>query len=109
MASVAVWLRKSHAGRVRGSVRGCLRSPAKQSRRPCSGQCEERRKAQQDGAFGVSQLGQTYRVDWTESLSPTAWQAATDNVPGTGYDIGVPDTGMLLETQRFYRTVILLP
>jgi hypothetical protein len=53
--------------------------------------------------------GQTYRVEKTDSLRPTSWSAITDNVPGTGYSIPIPDTGVPLRTQCFYRALILPP
>ena len=56
-----------------------------------------------------SQIGQTYRVEWTVRLSPTSWQTVTDNVPGTGYSISIQDTNASLQTQRFYRALILPP
>jgi hypothetical protein len=56
-----------------------------------------------------SQVGQTYRVQWTESLSPAAWQTVTDNVPGTGYALSIPDPSASGQTQRFYRALILPP
>jgi hypothetical protein len=56
-----------------------------------------------------SQIGQTYQVEWTESLSPTAWQAITNDVPGTGYAISILDANASLQRQRFYRALILPP
>jgi hypothetical protein len=56
-----------------------------------------------------SQVGQTYRVERSESLSPAAWSSVADNVPGTGASIQVPDTAVSLQAQRFYRVVILSP
>jgi len=56
-----------------------------------------------------SQLGQTYRVEWTDSLSPASWLAVADNLPGTGDAISVPDPGVATQTQRFYRALILPP
>jgi hypothetical protein len=56
-----------------------------------------------------SQIGQTYRVEWTGSLSPASWQTVTDIVPGTGYSISIQDTNASLQTQRFYRALILPP
>jgi hypothetical protein len=56
-----------------------------------------------------SQVGQTYRVERSESLSPASWLPVADNVPGTGAPIQVTDTGMSLQAQRFYRVVILSP
>ena len=56
-----------------------------------------------------SQIGQTYRVERSVSLSPAAWTPVADNVPGTAGAIQIPDTGALLQAQRFYRAVILPP
>ena len=56
-----------------------------------------------------SQVGQTYRVERSESLSPAAWSSVADNMPGTGASIQVPDTAVSLQAQRFYRVVILSP
>jgi hypothetical protein len=55
------------------------------------------------------QVGQTYRVERSESLSPAAWSPVADNVPGTAAPIQVTDTRVSLEGQRFYRVVVLLP
>ena len=52
-----------------------------------------------------SLIGQTYRVERSDSLSPTAWQTVADNVPGTGDAIPIPDTGVSLQMQRFYRVL----
>ena len=51
-----------------------------------------------------SAAGQTYRVERSDSLSPTAWSAVADNVPGTGSAILILDSAMPLQMQRFYRT-----
>jgi hypothetical protein len=56
-----------------------------------------------------SQVGQTYRVERSPSLNPASWSPVTDNVAGTGAAIQIPDTGMSLQAQRFYRVVILPP
>jgi hypothetical protein len=56
-----------------------------------------------------SLIGQTYRVEATDSLSPAAWQTLADNLPGTGDAIPFADTGVSLQTQRFYRVLILPP
>ena len=65
-----------------------------------------------NGSFTIgfpSQIGQTYRVEWTASLKPTSWSAVASNVPGTGAAIMISDPGASLQPQRFYRTVILSP
>ncbi len=65
-----------------------------------------------NGPFAItfpSQIGQTYRVERTDSLSPTDWSTVADNVPGTGNTILIPDPGVWLQTQRFYRVVLLFP
>jgi len=56
-----------------------------------------------------SQAGQTYRLERSASLSPATWTPVADNVPGTGAAIQIPDTGMSLQPQRYYRAVILSP
>jgi hypothetical protein len=56
-----------------------------------------------------SQLGQTYRVERSESLSPASWSSIADNVPGTGAPIQITDTSVSLQAQRFYRVVTLSP
>jgi hypothetical protein len=56
-----------------------------------------------------SQVGQTYEVERSPSLSPAAWSSVTNNVPGTGAPIQIPDTGGSLQAQRFYRVVVLSP
>ena len=56
-----------------------------------------------------SLIGQTYRVERSDSLSPTAWQTVADNVPGTGGAIPIPDIGVSLQMQQFYRVLILPP
>ena len=56
-----------------------------------------------------SQVGQTYRVERSNSLSPPAWQTVADNVPGTGDPIPITDTGVSLQTRRFYRVLLLPP
>ena len=55
------------------------------------------------------QVGQTYRVERSESLSPAAWSPVADNVPGTGIPIQVADIRVSPQGQRFYRVVILAP
>ena len=56
-----------------------------------------------------SQLGQTYRVERSDSLSPAAWSPVADNVRASNGLIQISDTGVSLQTQRFYRVVILAP
>jgi len=56
-----------------------------------------------------SQLGQTYELERSASLSPASWSPVTNNVPGTGAVIQIPDAGMSLRAQRYYRAVILSP
>ena len=56
-----------------------------------------------------SLVGQTYRVERTDSLVPLAWQIVADNLPGTGSPIPVPDTEASSQAQRFYRVLILSP
>jgi hypothetical protein len=65
-----------------------------------------------NGAFVISfpsQLGQTYRVEWTASLSPSVWQTVADNVPGTRYPLSITDPSAPPPSQRFYRVTILPP
>jgi hypothetical protein len=54
-----------------------------------------------------SQIGQRYRVERSDSLSPENWQTVSNNIPGTGGLILINDPD--LATQGFYRTVILSP
>ena len=56
-----------------------------------------------------SQVGQTYRVERSASLSPAAWAPVADHEPGTGAAIQIPDPGVSPHAQRFYRVVILSP
>ena len=56
-----------------------------------------------------SQVGQTYRVERSASLSPASWFPVADNVPGTSATIQISDTGLPLQAQRYYRAVILSP
>jgi hypothetical protein len=56
-----------------------------------------------------TQLGQTYRVERTDSLSPTAWQPLALDLSGTGYPISILDPSPSLQSQRFYRALILPP
>jgi hypothetical protein len=65
-----------------------------------------------NGTFSVgfpSQIGQTYRVERTDSLSPTDWQVVSNNIPGTGGTIQIPDSSSGSSPQRFYRVVIQVP
>jgi len=64
------------------------------------------------GNFAVSfpsQIGQTYRVERTDSLSPVNWQTVSNNILGTGGTIQIPDATANTSSQRFYRTIILTP
>jgi hypothetical protein len=54
-----------------------------------------------------SQIGQRYRVERSDSLSPVNWQTVSNNIPGTGGLILINDPDVA--TQGFYRTVILPP
>jgi hypothetical protein len=56
-----------------------------------------------------SQVGQTYRLERSESLTPASWSPVADNVPGTGALMQIPDADVSRQTQRFYRVVILSP
>jgi hypothetical protein len=64
------------------------------------------------GNFAVSfpsQIGQTYRVERTDSLSPANWQTVSDNIPGTGGQVQVTDALSGQPRQQFYRIMILSP
>jgi hypothetical protein len=64
------------------------------------------------GNFAISfpsQIGQTYRVERSDSLSPANWQTVSNNIPGTGGLIQIPDATSGSSAQRFYRTIILSP
>lgn len=56
-----------------------------------------------------SQVGQTYRVERTDSLSPPDWVPVADHLVGTGDLIQITNSGPSLRTQQFYRVVILPP
>jgi hypothetical protein len=56
-----------------------------------------------------SQVGQTYRVERSESLSPASWSPVADNVPGTDAPIQISDSDVSLQAQRFYLVIILPP
>jgi hypothetical protein len=56
-----------------------------------------------------SLIGQTYRVERTDSLSPASWSTVADNLAGTGDAIPITDPGASLQTQRFYRVRLLPP
>jgi hypothetical protein len=51
-------------------------------------------------------VGKQYRVDFTDSLSPSVWQTLT-TVPGTGGSVTIPDTTDPKPPQRFYKIVVL--
>ena len=64
------------------------------------------------GSFVItfsSLIGQTYRVERSDSLSPATWHTVADNVPGTGDPIPIADTAASLQMQRFYRVLLLPP
>lgn len=56
-----------------------------------------------------SYLGQIYRIERSDSLSPAVWTPVADGVVGTGGTIQIPDTTAPLPAQRFYRLVLLPP
>jgi hypothetical protein len=56
-----------------------------------------------------SQLGQTYRVERTETLNPPSWVSVADNVAGSGAILTVPDPAQPGRSQRFYRVLTLAP
>jgi len=56
-----------------------------------------------------SQVGQTYRVERSASLSPPAWSPVADNVPGTDAPIQISEPDVSHQEQRFYRVVLLSP
>jgi hypothetical protein len=64
------------------------------------------------GSFAInfpSHLGQTYRVERTDSLNPANWQTVSNNIPGTGGPLQILDPGAGTSASRFYRSVILPP
>jgi hypothetical protein len=64
------------------------------------------------GSFAISfpsQIGQTYRVERTDSLNPVNWQTVSNNIPGTGSPLQILDTSAGASASRFYRSVILPP
>jgi hypothetical protein len=56
-----------------------------------------------------SLVGQTYRVQRSDSLSPAFWSTVADGVAGTGDAISIADPGVSLQRQRFYRVLLLAP
>jgi hypothetical protein len=48
-----------------------------------------------------------YSAEWCDSLLTTNWQILTNNLPGTGIGLSVPDTG--LSGGRFYRLKVFIP
>ncbi|MEI6076310.1 MAG: glycoside hydrolase family 44 protein [Verrucomicrobiota bacterium] len=56
-----------------------------------------------------SELGQTYRIERTDSLAPANWQSVSNNIPGTGAPIKIAENFLLQSAQRFYRVLILPP
>jgi autotransporter-associated beta strand protein len=57
----------------------------------------------------ASEIGQTYRIERSDSLAPANWQPVSNNIPGTGSVIQIPDSGTAGVPQRFYRMIILSP
>ena len=57
----------------------------------------------------LSLIGQTYRLEWSDSLNPPSWSVVADSVPGTGNTLSITDPGLFLQAQRFYRVVVLPP
>ena len=56
-----------------------------------------------------SQIGQAYRVEYSDSLNPANWQILSNNIPGTGNVISIPDPAGNRASQAFYRVIILPP
>ena len=54
-----------------------------------------------------SLAGFTYRIEFTDTFTPTSWRPLADQIPGTGSTINVTDPGSAVLAQRFYRAVIL--
>ena len=53
-------------------------------------------------------VGYTYRVEFTDTLSPSAsWRPLADQIFGTGGTLNITDPGAASLAQRFYRAVIL--
>jgi uncharacterized repeat protein (TIGR01451 family) len=55
----------------------------------------------------TSNAGQYYRVEYTDSLSPTSWLTAVDFVPGTGAIVTAAHLGGAGHLSRFYRVRLL--
>ena len=51
----------------------------------------------------LSEVGQNYRVERTDSLAPTNWITVADNLPGSGSIVEVIDPGGANQPARFYR------
>jgi hypothetical protein len=56
-----------------------------------------------------SQIGQTYRLERSDSLNPANWQTVSNNIFGTGGLLQIQDAFQSSATQRFYRIVVLTP
>ena len=58
----------------------------------------------------MTALGNTYRVEYRNSLSPGDWMVLTNNIPGTGEIVGVTDAGALAdESSRYYQLILVSP
>ncbi|MBI3714493.1 MAG: hypothetical protein HY255_00680 [Betaproteobacteria bacterium] len=51
----------------------------------------------------LSEVGQNYRVERTDSLPPTNWATVADNLPGNGAILQVIDAGGAAQPKQFYR------
>lgn len=55
-----------------------------------------------------TQIGQTYRVERSDSLNPVNWLTVSNNISATGGLIQIPDA-FNPDGQDFYRIVVLVP
>ena len=58
----------------------------------------------------ADKTGKLYAVDTSADLSiPAAWQACTNNLPGTGAPLTIADPTGPISSNRFYRVRLLPP
>ena len=55
-----------------------------------------------------TKIGQTYRVERSDSLNPVNWLTVSNNISATGGLIQIPDA-FNPDGQDFYRIVVLVP
>ena len=60
-------------------------------------------------AFGCAQATRTYRIEYTDDLTPNQWHPLTEPIPGDGKPVLVVDPAGAVRPQRFYRLIVLPP